>query len=219
MKMPALKSAIKTVLFDLDGTLLDTAADLGLALNAILLQRKLAPLDHEAIRASAGRGCKGLLKLGLDMEDTHPEYAQHCVELLANYEKYLLQNTQLFPGMENVLLRLDEKNIPWGIVTNKPQRFTTRILQHLNLARRAACVVSGDTLAYCKPHPEPILHACSTESLYIGDSEVDIIASRAAGTRALVALYGYILENENPQLWQADGYIQHPAEILSWLSP
>jgi 2-phosphoglycolate phosphatase len=224
MKMPTLKSPIKTVLFDLDGTLLDTAADLGMALNDILLQRNLIPLEQTVIRSVAGRGCKGLLKLGLDMDDTHPDYADHCVTLLANYEKYLLQNTAFFPGIEDVLLHLEKKNIPWGIVTNKPQRFTTKILQHLQLDHRAAIVVSGDTLAHSKPHPAPILHACShigiipAECLYIGDAEVDIIASRAAGTSSLVALYGYIEKSENPQLWQADGFIQHPAEIPAWLS-
>jgi 2-phosphoglycolate phosphatase len=214
---------IKSVLFDLDGTLLDTAADLGQALNDTLVKRQLEPLHLSKIRNNAGRGCRGLLKLGLDMENTHPEYAALCIELLDNYQRHMLTSTQLFPGMDAVLHHLEDNNIPWGIVTNKPHRFTQELIRHLKLETRAACVISGDTLAHSKPHPAPILHACqqigltAAHCLYVGDSEIDIIASRAAGSPSLVALYGYIIETENPETWNADGYIHHPHEILTWL--
>ena len=215
---------IKGVLFDLDGTLLDTAGDLGHALNRVLQKRDIAPIDSQLIRPNAGRGCKGLLKLGLDMNDNHPEYPLLCEELLSFYAEHMLDSTVLFPGMDAILTHLDKADIPWGIVTNKPARFTVELVKHLGLTSRATCVVSGDTMANRKPHPEPVLHACKMmkqepgECLYVGDAEIDIIASKAAGMAAVVAMYGYIPGEENPRTWNADGYIQHPGEILSWLS-
>jgi 2-phosphoglycolate phosphatase len=215
---------IKAVLFDLDGTLLDTATDLGQALNNILIKRNLAPLSHEAIRPAAGKGCRGLLKAGLDMEEDHPEYKALCTELLGHYHAHLADTTRFFPGMEEVLVHLEQLNIPWGIVTNKPERFTFKLLDSLQLTKRAACIISGDTLKNSKPHPEPILHACNLlqqkpdECLYVGDSEIDIIASKAAGSPSVVALYGYIPAGENPSLWLADSYIHHPKEIITLLT-
>lgn len=221
--MNPLNLPIKGVLFDLDGTLLDTANDLGMALNQVLKAHQLTPLDPTVIRPFAGRGCKGLLKLGMNVDNLHPEYANLCTELLRYYEKHCLDTTTLFPGMESILLHLEQANIPWGIVTNKPHKYTLPLLSHLQLQQRAACIVSGDSLDFCKPHPAPILHACDLlrinpqECLYIGDSEVDVIASKAAGTFALVAMYGYFMPDDKPMSWQADGYINHPSEILTWI--
>jgi 2-phosphoglycolate phosphatase len=217
------KPLAKAILFDLDGTLLDTAPDLGQALNRILQARELAPLSLPVMRPSVGRGCKGLLKLGLNMDERHPDYPRLCDELLGYYEEHMLDNTHLFPGMENILTHLQKADIPWAIVTNKPERFTTELLKHLKLHDRASCVISGDTLANRKPHPEPVLRACEllnhkpSECLYVGDAEIDIIASKAAGTSALVAMYGYIASDEDPKTWHADGYIHHPSEIMEWL--
>jgi N-acetyl-D-muramate 6-phosphate phosphatase len=214
----------KAVLFDLDGTLLDTAADLGKALNRILAAKQLAPINQELIRPAAGQGCKGLLKLGLGLDIDHPSYAELAENLLNYYQEHLFDTTQLFAGMETVLAHLEEVGIAWGIVTNKPTRFTNSLAEKLKLDKRALCIVSGDTLDKRKPHPEPILHACKllnlepSECLYVGDSEVDIIASKAAGTTSLVAMYGYIPESVNPKSWNADGYIKHPEEIIEWLA-
>jgi HAD superfamily hydrolase (TIGR01549 family) len=125
--------------------------------------------------------------------------------------------------MEAVLQYLEESKTPWGIVTNKPERFTLKLIEKLQLTARAACIVSGDTLKNSKPHPEPILHACQllqqnpAECLYVGDSEIDVIASRAAGSPVLTALYGYISAEEDPYQWNADGYIKHPDEIITLL--
>lgn len=215
---------INGVLFDLDGTLLDTATDLGHALNTILIKRNIAPLSHDLIRPAAGQGCRGLLKIGLNMEETHPEYPSLCTELFRHYHSHLADTTTFFPGMETVLEHLEKANIPWGIVTNKPERFTTKLLDSLQLTQRAACIISGDTLKKSKPHPEPILHACQliqqdpAECLYVGDSEVDIIASRAAGSPSVIAMYGYIPPEANPKQWNADGYIQQPMDIITLLS-
>jgi 2-phosphoglycolate phosphatase len=213
-----LNTPIKAILFDLDGTLLDTAIDLVNALNSL----RDAPLPFTApLRAAAGRGCKGLIKTGLNIEDHDPRYPALSERLLTHYEKHLLDNTQLFAGMEEVLDYLDQTNIPWGIVTNKPDKYTQKILKQLQLTSRAKCIISGDTLANRKPHPEPLLHGCQTlqikpqHCLYIGDSEIDIIASKGAGMPSLAATYGYIDETENPQLWNADGYIKQPKEILT----
>ncbi|MDR3477501.1 MAG: phosphoglycolate phosphatase [Gammaproteobacteria bacterium] len=218
------KQIAKGILFDLDGTLLDTAVDLSQALNRILQARGLAPLSLPVIRPSVGRGCKGLLKLGLNMDEDHPEYLGLCDELLGYYEEHMFDTTQLFPGMESILTHLENTGIPWGIVTNKPGRFTAELLKRLKLNDRANCVISGDTLANRKPHPEPVLRACELlnqkpgECLYVGDAEIDIIASKAAGTPVVVAMYGYIASDEDPKTWNADGYIHHPAEIMEWLS-
>ncbi len=217
------KNSIKGILFDLDGTLIDTAGDLGQALNGVLQARSRPILPLSDIRASAGKGCKGLLKLGLNMADTHPEYRAHCDELLGYYEQHIFDTTRLFPGMDKVLAYLEKKQIPWGIVTNKPERFTSNLVTALQLKDKATCVISGDTLAKSKPHPEPVIHACKlmgvnpAECIYVGDAEVDIIASNAAGTLSLVALYGYIAVDENPKDWRADGYIQQPLDILDWI--
>jgi 2-phosphoglycolate phosphatase len=217
------KQPIKAVLFDLDGTLLDTATDLGHALNNVLTKRSLTPLSQTLIRPAAGRGCRGLLKAGMDIDEAHPEYKQLCTELLGHYHSHLADTTQFFPGMEAVLQYLEESKTPWGIVTNKPERFTLKLIEKLQLTARAACIVSGDTLKNSKPHPEPILHACQllqqnpAECLYVGDSEIDVIASRAAGSPVLTALYGYISAEEDPYQWNADGYIKHPDEIITLL--
>lgn len=216
-------TAISAVLFDLDGTLLDTANDLGKALNTLLSKHGLPQLPFSRIRPEAGRGSRGLIKVGFNIDENDARYTELCDALLALYEDYLLHSTHLFPGMEEVLTHLENKGIPWGIVTNKPEKFTKEIVKGLNLSERAQCIISGDTLPQRKPHPDPVLHACKllnqdpATCLYVGDSEVDIIASRAAGTASLVALYGYIPAVENPSTWNADGYIQQPIDIIRWL--
>lgn len=218
-------SPINAVLFDLDGTLLDTASDLGQALNQLLTEYKLPSLPVEKIRPVAGHGCRGLLKVGFNIDEHHSRYADLCEKLLMYYHQCLLNTTQLFPGMEDVLIYLEKNHIPWGIVTNKPERFTHTILTGLQLTQRAKCIISGDSLKNRKPHPEPILHACKllhknpNQCLYIGDSESDIIASKAAGTMSLTALYGYIPAGVNPHAWGADGYIKQPVEIMNWFFP
>lgn len=211
------------VLFDLDGTLLDTAPDMALALNHLRDREGLEPLSLAQIRPHVGFGTKALLKLSFNMDEAHPKYQSFFESYLAIYDTCLTTTTNLFPGMSVILEHLENNDIPWGIVTNKPSRFTHLLLDHLDLRRRSACIVSGDTLAERKPHPAPILHACQliqsapNNTLYIGDAITDIIASKAAGTRAIAALYGYIEENVDPHSWGADGYINNPAEIKNFV--
>lgn len=217
------KQPFKGVLFDLDGTLLDTAADLGLALNKLLTLRQKPPVSQSIIRSVVSLGFKGFLKTGLDMDPSHPEFPAACEELLIHYADHLYDNTRLFPGMEGVLNHLEAAKIPWGIVTNKPEKFTLALLEGLKLRHRAVCVISGDTFENSKPHPQPVLEACKllqqvpADCLYIGDAEIDMLACKAAGTASLVAMYGYIHKDENPQHWGADGYIDRPEDIISWL--
>lgn len=213
----------KAVLFDLDGTLLDTAADLGTALNHVLREEGLPPLPQSSIRSSAGNGCRGLLKLGLQLAESDPRYPQLCARLLKWYEKSMLEQTELFEGMAETLCYLEQEKIRWGIVTNKPERYTHPLMQHLGLDVRAYCIISGDTLPFRKPHPAPILHACQLlaskpeEAIYIGDMKTDVEASRLAGVPSITALYGYIPAGERPEEWQADGYLHHPTDLIAWL--
>ena len=214
----------RAVLFDLDGTLLDTAADLGAALNALLQEEGLPPLPMSAIRPAAGNGCRGLLRLGLQITTTDPRYPAFCERLLDLYEKHMLCQTNLFTGMAETLQFLDEQAIRWGIVTNKPQRYTLPLMQHLTLDTRAHCIISGDTLPFRKPHPAPILHACQLlaappeTTLYIGDMKTDVEASRLAGVAPLTALYGYIPVGERPEEWPAAGYLNKPTDLIDWLT-
>ncbi len=215
--------AVKTVLFDLDGTLLDTLPDMTKALNTLRRKRNMDEIRPEDIKSAVGYGSRAMLKIAFGIDQQHAQYHAYVEELFLAYEDCLAESTVLFPGMANVLAHLEEQNITWGIVTNKPARFTHPILDALNLSGRSACTVCGDTLAHSKPHPAPILHACEIvkatpdSTLYIGDAATDIIASKAAGVFSLAALYGYISASEDPRSWQADGYIQSPEEIIAWL--
>ncbi len=214
---------IDSVLFDLDGTLLDTAPDMVHALNIVRQEYGMPELELRLIRPYVGHGAKMLLKLGFGVDETSHDYSILLEKLLNAYDECLTRSTILFPQMSAVLDHLEAKNIPWGIVTNKPARFTLNTLHALDLSRRSGCIICGDTLTNRKPHPEPILHACNilqrspATTLYVGDAATDVIASKAAGTKSLVALYGYIGAEEDPYDWKADGYIKNPAEIIDWL--
>ena len=215
---------IQTVLFDLDGTLLDTAPDLAYALNALRRASHLPELPLEIIKPTVGYGSKSMLKLGFNMDDTHEQYPSLLEAFFNTYDTCLARETALFPGMAEVLAHLEAKNIPWGIVTNKPARFTHLILDALDLSRRSACTICGDTLNERKPHPAPILYACKllacdpANTVYVGDTATDIMASKAAGSHSLAALYGYIAENDDPYTWEADGYLHAPADLMKWIS-
>ena len=214
---------IKAVLFDLDGTLADTAPDLGYALNQQRQLHGLAPLAQAEIRPQASHGARGLLKLGFNITPQDASFAAMREEYLQLYETHICDHTQLFPGTLEILAELERRGILWGVVTNKPARFTLPLLEKLGLAQRTACVISGDTTANAKPHPEPLLHACKeiglacTECLYIGDAERDVQAAVAAHMRVLIARYGYIDEQDQPEIWGAHGMIDTPGEILSYL--
>lgn len=210
---------IKHVLFDLDGTLADTAPDLANALNAVRETHQLQPLSLETIRPTVSLGGAAMVKLAFGLEEQDEGFAAIRDEFLDYYRDNIANESTLFEGMEDVLQALEKKKIDWGIVTNKTTWLTTPLVKALELDRRTNCIVCGDTTAYRKPHPAPVIHACKllqsspNETVYIGDAERDIEAGRRAGTKTLVALYGYIEAGSDPVSWQADGLINSPREI------
>jgi phosphoglycolate phosphatase len=214
---------INCVLFDLDGTFADTAPDLHFALNQVLISRGRAPLSFEQLRPSVSHGSRAMLQVGFGMEPGDQGYEDIRQDFLETYLANIARHTRMFEGMEPLLAAFDARGIRWGIVTNKPAWLTEPLMQGLGLDRRAACIISGDTTNNPKPHPEPILHACRLarsepkHSLYVGDAQRDIEAGRRAGARTLIALFGYLSENDRPESWEADGAVQHPLEILQWL--
>lgn len=216
-------SPFNVVLFDLDGTLVDTAPDLGFALNTLLEQEGHNPLDRARIRPVASHGSAGLLKLGFGIEKEDPVYPALQQRFLSLYAENIARESALFIGMQQVLDGLTAQGIRWGVVTNKPSFLTIPLMEALQLTDAAACIVSADTTPFSKPHPAPMLHACELidtkpiDCIYIGDAERDIQAAKNAHMRSVVALYGYISETDEPEAWQADCMINHPHEILQWI--
>ena len=214
---------MRLILFDLDGTLLDTAPDLGAALNEQRAEHKLPPLPAERIRPLVSHGSPALLKLGFGIEPQDSRYAGMRARLLEIYRAHLTRETRFFPGAEALLDALERRGLCWGIVTNKPAVLTEPLVAAFGLHTRAACVVSGDTTPRRKPHPDQLLHACTLadclprQTVYVGDAERDVQAAHAATMHATVALYGYIAADEQPENWQADGLLAKPTDLLEWL--
>ncbi len=214
---------MRTVLFDLDGTLADTAPDLAYALNCLLEEQGRAPLPYEQIRPVVSNGANAILRVGYDLPPESPEFALLRNRFLELYRAHVARETRLFPGMDDLLSYIEDAAMNWGVVTNKPAFLTDPIIAALGLAPRAVCVVSGDTTANKKPHPEPLLHACqlagsaSGQCLYIGDAERDITAGREAGMATLVALFGYLCADDHPESWGADDLVSDPLAIIAWL--
>ena len=211
------------VLFDLDGTLADTAPDLARALNRVRAANDLAPMPLEITRPYTSSGARGLLKVGFGLNPGDDRYEALKLQFLDFYATEICVDTRLFDGMAELLDRLDQDRLPWGVVTNKAERFTLPLLQGLHLARRAACIVGGDTAARTKPHPDPLLHAAAalqlppSACLYVGDDLRDVQSAHAAGMRVLAAKYGYLGDGGPIESWEADGVIDHPREVLDYL--
>ncbi len=214
---------ISSVFFDLDGTLADTAPDLAAALNQILQEQNRPALPLESIRPAVSLGGNAMIKLAFSMEEDDPEFDELRQRFLEIYHQRLHQDTHVFPGIGKALDYIEANNMIWGVVTNKPEWLTHPVMEQLNLTQRTACIVSGDTTEFRKPHPGPMLYACELAkcvpetSLYVGDALRDIEAGRAAGMKTLIADYGYIAKDENPETWNADGSISEPEEIIDWL--
>ena len=214
---------IDCVLFDLDGTLADTAPDLAAALNKMRSDRGLARLPLDALRRMASSGARGLVGVGFGLKPGDPDYEAHRIEFLDNYERALNVHTRLFDGVEALLAAIEAIPRKWGVVTNKAKRFTDPLAQLIGFTARASCVVSGDTTPHAKPHPAPLLHAAQLSGvdplrcIYIGDDLRDIQAGRAAGMRTLAVTWGYLGEGEPPANWGADAVIETPAAVLDFL--
>jgi N-acetyl-D-muramate 6-phosphate phosphatase len=215
--------SFSAVLFDLDGTLVDTAPDLAYALNSLLIEQGQETLAYEDIRPAASHGSIALLKLGFDLSPEDNNFKSLQRRFIELYQDNIDRETTLFEGMEEVISKLEANNISWGIITNKPAFLTDPLVEKLGLVERAACVVSGDTTAHSKPHPAPMLHACDLinhdphDCLYIGDAKRDIEAGKNARMKTITARWGYLSEHDKPENWQADAIIDHPSEILQWI--
>lgn len=217
-------NVVEAILLDLDGTFADTAPDLGEALNHVRSLHDLPPLPLATFRPQASHGSRGLLKLGMNVEPDSDGYEAMRAAFLAHYEAHLCDRTKLFPGMAALISELEERDIAWGIVTNKPHRYTVPLMEKLGYASRAACLVSGDTCEQAKPHPAPLLHAATLigaepkRCLYLGDDLRDMQAARAANMTGIVAAYGYIEPGTDTRAWQAAGSVQTPFALLRYLA-
>jgi phosphoglycolate phosphatase len=211
------------LLLDLDGTLLDTAPDMGGALNRLRAEHGREPLPFSTIRPVVSHGAVRLVSLGFP-EASGAAFETLRLRFLEIYAQHLAEGTRLFDGFELVLESLEARGLPWGIVTNKPGWLTDPLLAALGLDRRAACAVSGDTLAERKPHPLPLLHAAGLvgvppeHCVYVGDAERDIQAGRAAGMTTVVASYGYLSQQDDPLSWEPHGIVATPQELLDWMA-
>ena len=214
---------VSTILFDLDGTLVDTAPDLGHALNLQLIRHGKQPLTDAAIRPFASHGSRGLVGLGFGITPKDDSFINMRDEYLAIYDTVFTRSPVLLPGIAELVQAIETKGLKWGIVTNKPRRFTMPLIEGMGLYKRAACVVSGDDAPQPKPSPATLLMACEQvgvlpeNCIYIGDAERDIQAGRAAGMKTVVALFGYIDVTDKPQDWGADALIEVPSELLKVL--
>jgi len=208
------------ILFDLDGTLVDTAHDLAYALNLQRQRHGLDILALDVIRPYASHGSKGLLSIGFDLSPEDDNFSAMREEYLGLYDQVLTRKPVLFEGVAELLETLDKKSVAWGVVTNKPRRFTQPLMQNIGLLQRAACVVSGDDALRPKPYPDTLLLACEQAGVnpqvcwYIGDAERDIQAGKAAGMQTVVALYGYLGVDDQPAEWGADALVNAPLELL-----
>ncbi len=216
-------TSLTTVLFDLDGTLVDTAPDMAAALNRLLAEQGCEPLPYAQIRPSVSHGSVAMIRVGFGDALDDAEFERLRKRFLVIYENNLVHESKLFDGMALVLDTLESAGLNWGIVTNKPGWLAEPLLQQLSLDTRAACIVSGDSTEQRKPHPEPMLHACKLTNseparcVYVGDAQRDIEAGRAAGMKTVVASFGYIADTDAPETWGADGQIDSPAQLLDWI--
>jgi phosphoglycolate phosphatase len=214
---------LDTILFDLDGTLADTAPDLARTLNLLLIERNTPPLPFDQIRPHVSNGAAALVTLGFSLESNAPGFDELRQRFLELYTANLCRGTTLFPGMAELLQQIEQQSMRWGVITNKPARFTEPLMKALGIAARAACIISGDSASKRKPDPEPMLLACSQigvepgNCLYIGDARRDIDAGLNAGMQTLVANFGYIGTHDSPADWQAHGIIETPLAIMDWL--
>jgi phosphoglycolate phosphatase len=218
-----LRQDVRCVLFDLDGTLADSAPDLAGAANAMRGERGLPALAYDLLRPMVGSGARGMLGVAMNVTPADAEFESLKIEFLDRYEDRLMQETRLFDGVEQLLAGLQAGAIGWGVVTNKAERFALPLTRALGLQQRAKAVIGGDTTPHSKPHPAPLLEAARRagvapqECVYVGDDERDVLAGRAAGMQTVAAAWGYLGRGKPVQEWGADIVISSPAALLKCL--
>lgn len=215
--------SVSAVLFDLDGTLVNSAPDLAFALNGVLEEQGRKPVPFEDVRPMAGHGSRGLLGLGFGITPDDEHYPALQQRFLEIYQANLSRETALFDGMDKVLNNIEQQGLPWGIITNKPSFLTQPVVDALGLSARTNCIVSGDTTAHSKPHPAPMTYACDIinippeQCLYIGDAKRDIDAGKSVNMQTVAVRYGYLGKQDIIEDWHADEIISHPHELLQWI--
>ncbi len=214
---------IACVLFDLDGTLIDTAPDLIASLNMALTTYGFSPVDVDFVKPHVSFGAVAMINASVEAGVAASTRDRLLETMLAYYEQNIAEHSDFFEGMHEVLAFIEARHVPWGIVTNKRMRFTAPLVQAFALGTRVACVISGDSTPTPKPHPAPLLAACkqvgvsADECVYIGDAAHDIAAGNAAAMYTLAAVYGYLQPNATPENWGAHGLIDSPKQLLTWL--
>ena len=215
---------IQAVLFDLDGTLIDSAPDLGAAVDQMRVVRGMSSLPLEHYRHMAGAGARGMIGLAFGYTPEHPEYEAMKEEFFRNYEACMTERTFAFEGIAEMIQALVDMNMPWGVVTNKSKRFAEPLTQGMPLFASCAVVISGDTTPHAKPHPAPLLEAAKrlniepSRCVYVGDDERDIVAGHAAKMKTVAATYGYLGAQADVAAWQAHAHIDSPLQLLNFLS-
>lgn len=215
---------LSCVLFDLDGTLLDTARDSVLCLNKALKSHGFTAVPDEVVKPFISFGAVAMINESLNQSVSEALRADIMETMLDFYQNNIAEHTVFFKGMPETLDAIEAKGLKWGVVTNKQERFTNPLMAALKLTGRAACIISGDTTANPKPHVEPMLAACEKaavkpqECVYIGDASHDIIAGKNAKMKTLVALYGYLKPDDTPETWGADGMIESPEHLANWIA-
>ncbi len=219
-----MKNPIQCVLFDLDGTLADTAPDMVGALNAVLAAEKRPALPVLEVKDHVSHGTAALIELGFGKKQPKESYQRRVNDFLEYYQSHLCVHTRLFSGIPELLKEIEQRGMRWGVVTNKPGWLTDPLMEQLGLSQRSACNISGDTTAERKPHPLPMHTAATlagaspTQCLYLGDAQRDIEAGNAAGMTTLIAKWGYIDTTQSPHQWNAQGQLDHPRDTLAWMN-
>ena len=213
----------QAVLFDLDGTLIDSAPDLGAAADKMRVQRGLPSLPLDTYRPMAGAGARGMLGIAFDMTPEHPEFMDFREEFFVNYENAMTERTRIFDGVIEMIDALVKLGLPWGVVTNKSSRFTDPLTAAMPLFATAKAIVSGDSTPHAKPHPAPLFEAARRlqvtpeRCVYVGDDERDIVAGLAAGMGTVAATYGYLGRQTDVSRWNAHLHINSPLDLLKSL--